>query len=479
MRKLPTILLGLVEWFLAAGLVALGLSLPERAEVRRSFDGARRVTGAAGEQVRRLWGEVDGLRRSRLPESAERLERASRTLAAAVRDQPIDFEAVRAVRDAAGRAADGLDHLATALDPSALGRLGEGLGSTADFLDHDVLPAADSAADDLEAASGRLKAGAESFAEVFRAAPSDLGPVRELHDGLARFDDGLASIHATLDPRRLAPMRQAADGAEGVVGEAARLAERAAGYSYPVVELDGIRPKVEQRPFWPSGGQVGADLRRVAGGVGAMDRELERLAVELPKMQAAVADSRRTIAATRSALGVALERREEVERLLAEMPAQSARLAEELPGLTAGLASALRDAGRLAAVRRPCARPAAGSTRRCRTGRRSDPAWMARPSCSGPPATSLTGRSGTAISTRPPPGNSPGFPTTSPRRCRPSPSGSRPGWSRRTGPWPRWAAGLTRSTPRCRPTRRPWNAGWFSADCSPGWPPRSPASTGP
>src|SRR5436309_14993551 len=134
----------------------------------------------------------------------------------------------------------------------------------------------------------------------------DLRPVRELHDGLARFDEGLGALHATLDPRRLAAMKQAAEGAEGVVAEAARLADRAAGYTYPVVTLDGLTPRVRNRPFWPRGAEVGADMRKVAGGVAAMGREIDTLATELPKVQAAIAESRRTVDATRRALAVAL-----------------------------------------------------------------------------------------------------------------------------------------------------------------------------
>ena len=188
------------------------------------------------------------------------------------------------------------------------------------------------------------------FAEVARAATLDLKPLRELHDGLARFDEGLASLHATLDPRRLAAMRQATEGAEGVVEEASRLAGRAAGYTYPVVTFDGLKPRIRNRPFWPGGAEVGADMRKVAAGLAAMDREVEGLSKELPKIQAAVLESRKTIGATRKGLAVALARQAEVERLSADLPDRVARLAEELPRLTADLSKALRGAERLRGV---------------------------------------------------------------------------------------------------------------------------------
>jgi len=81
-----------------------------------------------------------------------------------------------------------------------------------------------------------------------------------------------------------------------------------------------------------------------------MGRELDTLATELPKIQAAVAESRRTVGATRKALATALERQGQVERLLRQMPEQAARLGEELPRLTGGLAEALRGTERLGEV---------------------------------------------------------------------------------------------------------------------------------
>ncbi len=342
--------LGVVELVAAAGMALLGGSLPGSPEVHRSFEGARRVTSASGEQVRLLREQVADLRGSRLRPAAERFRAASRTLTATLRAGRVDFETVGTIRDATGRAADGLDGLGRALDPEALGRLGRGLGATADFLDGVVILAAAKSADDLDASSGRLRAVALQFARVLKAAPPDLKPVREVHDGLARFDEGLGSLHSTLDPRRLAALRQATEGAQGVIAEAARLAERAAGYTYPVVKLDGLKPTVGSRPFWPRGAEVGADMRQVAGGVAAMDREIAALAEELPRVQAAVAEGRKSVGATRKALASALGRQDEIERLLAEMPAQAARLGDELPRLTGELARALRGAEGLGEV---------------------------------------------------------------------------------------------------------------------------------
>src|SRR3954452_22491241 len=119
--------LGLVEVIAALALVSLGVSLPGVDDIRKTFEGARRVTASSGDQVRLLREQVQGLRRARVLRTADQLRDATRTLAASVRRRRADFDAVRALRDVARRSAEGIEGLASVLDPEALGRLGKGL----------------------------------------------------------------------------------------------------------------------------------------------------------------------------------------------------------------------------------------------------------------------------------------------------------------------------------------------------------------
>jgi hypothetical protein len=350
MRRLLFPILGLVELTVAFTMLALGVSLPGQDDVRRSFDGVQRVTVAAGNHVRGLREEVGLLRRSRLRQTADRLQASTRTVTAALGTRRIDFDRVRIIRDAMESSASGLDGLAAHLDPDALSQLGQGLGDAADFLDRKVVPATARAADEMEAASNRLQVSARRFGRIAEAMPLDFAPIREVHESLGRFDEGLAAMSSILEPTRLVPLREATSGAEGAVTEAARLAERTAGYTYPVVELDGLRPTVRTRPFWPRGAEIGADLRKVAGGVTALGREIEALSRELPKVQAAMAESRKIVAASRKSMAIALRRQEEVEPLLKDMSEQATRLAEELPRITGDLSGALRNTGKLSAL---------------------------------------------------------------------------------------------------------------------------------
>lgn len=339
--------LGLVEATAAVMMAVLGCSLPNTDDVRQSFEGARKVTAASGQQIRLLRDQVADLRRSELRRTTDHLQAATRSLTEALRKSRVDFDTIRTVRDATGQAAEGLETLAQTLDPKTLSQLGEGLGATAEFLDQQVLPAANRSADALDAASESLQASARRIAQVLKAVPLDLKPVREVYDSLSGYDAGLVSLHATLDPRRLDAMRRGVQGAKGVVFEAAGFAEQVSAYTYPVVTINGMTPKVKNRAFWPKGTAVSADMRKLADGLAGMDREIESLATEFPKLQAAVAESRKSIGATRTVLALALARQAEIERLLADGPAQATRLTDELPRMTADLSKALRSTAKL------------------------------------------------------------------------------------------------------------------------------------
>ncbi|CAN5913297.1 hypothetical protein BH23PLA1_BH23PLA1_13590 [soil metagenome] len=347
MRRHMFAILGALELAAAAALVALASMLPSVEEVHGSFEAARQVTSGAGQQLRVTRQQVEDLRQEQLPQIANRLGEANRALAGVTSRYHLDFDAMATLGVAMGQSADGLDALAETLDPKVLGDLSEQLGSAADYIDLQIVPAAQNVADQLDASAEPLSDGAQRLARALEALPPDLAPVRVVHDTMSHLDDGLVASEAMLDPRRVATMRQAAVGAQEVVAEAARMADRASGYTYPAVEMDGLRPTVRPRPFWPQANQIGDDLRKVAAGMAAMESQADDLVRALPRVRASIAEGRRGLAATRQSLADALKRQEEVERLLQDLPAQASKLAEELPRLLAELASALREARRL------------------------------------------------------------------------------------------------------------------------------------
>lgn len=333
--------LGLLELLGAAALCWMASQLPGGQEVRAGFERARAATGTAAAHVANLRGEVKRLRDPSLGRVAEQLVEASRAVADASRQRTLDFATIQALRDATQQAGTGIGRLAAGVDPASVEKVADGLTASATLLEERVVPAATRAAEALENSSRGMQATASEFARVVRAAPLDLAPLADLNDGLGRFDEGLASVHATLDPRRLRSMREATEGAAGVATEGARLAERAAGVRYPVVRFQGLQPVVRSQPFWPEGAELSADLRKVASGVSAMSRELTSLGDELPRIQGAVAASRKAIESTRKVLATALANRTAAETVLKELPAQATRLAAELPRVTGELSRGL------------------------------------------------------------------------------------------------------------------------------------------
>jgi ABC-type transporter Mla subunit MlaD len=270
-------------------------------------------------------------------------------LAATLETQQVDFDTVRTLHDALGDVATGLEGLAGAFQAEQIRKLGEGLTDTADFLEK-VGPAAAKAADDLEKATGALRTDARTLKELLRAAPLDLQAARDIHDSLVRFGEGLDKMKAVLRLERLDAMREGFQGMQSALSTGADQVERLSSYTYPVVTVNGLKPEVTQKPFWPEGEEIAKGLRKAAKGVSAADKEMTDLARDLPRLGVALEDSRKVVDRTRAALALTLKQQEKLEPLLKDMPARAAHLAEELPALGTGLAQVLRDTGKLKEV---------------------------------------------------------------------------------------------------------------------------------
>jgi DNA repair exonuclease SbcCD ATPase subunit len=350
MRRAVFLTLGVLECLIATGLAILGWQLPGQADIDRTFGRAERVTQNASEQVRRFRTQVHDLRRPELEELARQLQGQSRTVTATLRSQNIDFDQVKTVSTALGDVATGLDGLAETLDPATIGKVGEGFGATADFLDRKVAPEAGKAAAGLEKSLGALREDAQRLSELLRQAPPDLRAAREIHDSLARFGEGLDRLHALLKIERLTTMREGFRGLQTSLTSGAQQVERLSSYHYPVVTFRGLKPEVEQRKFWPEGDRIADGMRKAADGAKAANEEMAALEADLPALRTSLEESRKMTERTREALAVALKQQDKVEALLKSVPEHTARLAEELPRLGADMARILRDTQKLTEV---------------------------------------------------------------------------------------------------------------------------------
>ncbi len=347
MHRLVFLVMGLLELAVAAVLVAFGWQLPRQGEVDRTFERASQVTQRTSGQVKLFRKQVHDLRRPELQDLGRQLQAETRTVTAALKAQTVDFDRLHTVGDAMGDVASGLDGLSEALDGSNLGKIGEGLGATASYLDEKIVPTAGQAAKHLDESTAGLGDDAKKLSALLRQAPPDLKATREIHDGLGRFSEGLDRMQELLKPQRLTTMREGFKGLETSLSTGAEQVDRLAGYHYPVVTFRGLKPEVEERKFWPEGGTIADGMRKAAAGAKAADDEMAALESDLPKLRTSLEDSRKMADRTRQALAVALAQQDKVEQLLKNVPEHSARLAEELPQLTGDLVRVLRETERL------------------------------------------------------------------------------------------------------------------------------------
>jgi uncharacterized phage infection (PIP) family protein YhgE len=351
-RRAAFLSLGVLEFLVAVVLAGFAWQLPGPREVHERVGRVERVSRASSAQVQVLREQVQALRerRPQLQALALRLQKQMREIDGNVKSQQVDYTTVRTISTSLGEVSDGLDGLSKALDPEGVGQMGKGLGTAADYLDQKVAPSAARAAEGLEKSTAGLRADALRLSALLRTAPLDLKAAREIHDSLGRFTEGLTRLDGLLKAKNAGTVREGLKGLEESLNSGAGEVERVSSYTYPVVTFNGLRPMVEQKPFWPEGERIGAGLRKAAKGVEAAAKEWDALNEGLPKLNEALEESRRAAKATREALGTALKQQEQVEPLLKDVPEHAARLAEELPRLGEELSKVLRDTARLKEV---------------------------------------------------------------------------------------------------------------------------------
>jgi hypothetical protein len=350
MRRIIFFVLGILEGAVAVVLLLLGLQLPARSEVERGFRAAERVSGDAGIQVRILRHQVQDLRRPELQQLAARVKKQTHVVTAMLRSQQVDFDTVRTMRDALGESADGLDGLAAALDGSRVVKLGNALGSTADLLEERVIPGAARAADRIDAGTRALAEDGRTLSALLKEAPLDLKTVREVHDSLAHFGAGLDRMGTLMKEKRLDAMRIGFRGLEEALTTGAEQVEKLAGVTYPVVQLNGLKPEVEQKKLWPEGDKIAEGMRKGKEGLVAAGKEVDTLKEGLPKLRGSLDESRKMVNQTREALATALAQQAKLEPVLKQVPSTAARLAEELPRIGEELSRVLRDTGNMKEV---------------------------------------------------------------------------------------------------------------------------------
>jgi uncharacterized phage infection (PIP) family protein YhgE len=349
MRRTLFLSLGILELLVALVLFAFAWQLPGPAEVRDTVGRVERVSRKASGEVARLHGQMR-LMRERQPQLkalSQQLRRQLGLVQDNVRSQQIDYQTVRAVRDALGDTAAGLDGLSATLDPKGLAQIGAGLKETADFLDTKVAPGAEEAAERLEKTTAAVRADSLRLAALLKQAPLDLRAAKAASASLGEFDEGLERMLAALKMDNYTAIRDGFQGLETSLKGGAAQVDRLAAVRYPAIKADGLRLDIEQRDLWPEARETAEGMRKAAKGVTAANKELAKIYKELPRLRASLAASRKLVGTTRQALNMALKQQEKLEPLLKSVPLSAARMAEQLPRIGDDLAKVLRETAKL------------------------------------------------------------------------------------------------------------------------------------
>ena len=352
LRRIVFMTLGALEFLAAIVLLAFAWQIPGPAEVHDGVGRVERVTEQTSAQVKRLRQNLHTIReqRPRLRELAVNLQTQMKLATDNLKGQRIDYDTVHTIEGALGDVARGLDGFSDTLDAKGVRKVGDGLNDVADLLDKQIAPAADRAADQLDQSTESLRVDAQQLSQLLRDAPLDLKAAREIHEGLGRFSEGLDHLNARLEPSRLDALRDGFKGMQEALSTGADQVEKMSDYSYPAIRMAGLKPNVEQKPFWPEGKKIADGMRRGARGAAAANEELDALGQDLPKLRDSLTESRKVAEATRDALGTALKQQDKVEALMKNIPEHAARLAEQLPQLGSDLSKVLRETKRLKEV---------------------------------------------------------------------------------------------------------------------------------
>jgi hypothetical protein len=331
-------LFGILELCVAGVLLILCVQLPGSGEIRSGFGHAEDISARAGKQVRLFRQQVSELRRPELQHLSRQFQNETRTVTAQLRGQSVDYDTLRTMRDSFGDVAEGLDMLAGTLDAGQLDQVGKSLGETATFLDEKVVPTSERTGTQLDDLSTSLRADAERLGRLTRNASVDAKSAREIHDSLGRFSAGLDRMQTSLTRDRLDRMRVEFTNLEESLKGGAKQIETVADYGYPTMTFDGLFPRMEKKSFWPEGKQIAASMRRAAGSARLASDEVQRMSGNLPEVRASLQESRKVVDTTRTALAKALD-----QDIMQELPASLARLAQEMPRVSANLGRVLRD----------------------------------------------------------------------------------------------------------------------------------------
>ncbi len=287
MRRMLLLGLCVLEMGAVLLLVRLGLQIPNRTDLEKSFQEAEKVTFRAREQIIQVRKQVKNLRQPQVEKVAQGLEKQLKKTTALLKKQQIDVETLVALRDSLGSISTGVKNFEKVLDADTIAKLGAGLEETATYLDEELSPSANKAADQLDKSLEQLKKHTDTLACYLEKSTINLQPLKDMHDGLGKFSTGLDKLQSTLENDRFKNIQNGFEGMDEALNSGARQVEHLAGYTYPVVTFEGFKPYIEKREFWPRGAEIARGMRKAHKGVQAAHEQMGVLIKNLPEIRTA------------------------------------------------------------------------------------------------------------------------------------------------------------------------------------------------
>ena len=227
------------------------------------------------------------------------------------------------MRDALHGAADAVEGTRSAISPEVFLAFSNGLGSTADLLEKDLIPASKKAADYFEQSTVAFEKNLRQISQLLRVVPHDLKPVREISTNLGQFVEGIAALEETLEFSGLGDIRGGIQSGGNNLRTAANVADKVFAT------------------------ETAEDLRTKARALDAVSDQLQKFEKNLPKIRGTLTASRKTLETTRKTLEQTLKSQADVEKLLKALPDQASEIADSLVKLRAEFSVMLRAPERL------------------------------------------------------------------------------------------------------------------------------------
>jgi len=339
-------LIGVLQLGVAATLLVLGVQIPDEGEVTAGFGRVSHVTGGGEKQVALLRDQVGHLKRQDFTKRAELLRQHTKTVSEMAGQQQIDFRTVEAMAQAMGDVSKAVRGWADTVDADRMKTISAGFAATADMLDKNAA-ASEKAAGEVDQAMADIARDGARLAQLLKQSPPDLKSARIVYDGLGTFDAGLEKLDDMIKTERIDAIKEGLAGLdESLIGTAGQV-DKLGNLTYPIMTINGLKPSVETKAFWPDAPKVAEGLKKASTGVQASTKELDRVVKGLPDIRKALAESRKSIARSRESVGTALKQQAEAEKLLVAIPMEIATLAEGLPKIGTSFSTILRETKKL------------------------------------------------------------------------------------------------------------------------------------